>query len=119
MLVPDPKVVRRLLTRYAALKIAYAERETAETARELEDVTYTLCVMTGTIGVREAVMAADAMLVTAGNLRDAQRGGLLGNSASPAAAPNAMPVAASALTPPPTEVRTLDRRTVGLAGPLF
>jgi hypothetical protein len=78
VLVPDPKVVRRLLTRYAALKIAYAEKETLETARGLEDVTYTLCVMTGTTTVHDAVVAADAMLVAGGNRQDPQRGGLLG-----------------------------------------
>ncbi|MCF1511605.1 DUF5133 domain-containing protein [Streptomyces glomeratus] len=63
MLVPDPKVVRGLLTRYASLRIALAERETPEGARELEDVSYTLCVMTGTRTVDEAVQAADALLV--------------------------------------------------------
>ncbi|GAA5006015.1 DUF5133 domain-containing protein [Streptomyces siamensis] len=69
VLVPDPKVVRRLLTRYASLKIAYAEKETLETARALEDVTYTLCVMTGTNRVHDAVAAADALLVAAGGQR--------------------------------------------------
>ncbi|MEV6742424.1 DUF5133 domain-containing protein [Streptomyces sp. NPDC051104] len=62
MLVPDPKAVRRLLTRYASLRIALAERETPELARELADVSYTLCVMTGTKDVRDAVAAADALL---------------------------------------------------------
>ncbi|MEE1665353.1 DUF5133 domain-containing protein [Streptomyces sp. WAC07094] len=50
-LVPDPKVVRSLLTRYASLQIALAESEKLERARELEDVSYTLCVMTGTRSV--------------------------------------------------------------------
>ncbi|MEU6095187.1 DUF5133 domain-containing protein [Streptomyces sp. NPDC047079] len=63
MLVPDLKVVRGLLTRYASLRIALAERETPEGARELEDVSYTLCVMMGTRTVHEAVEAADALLV--------------------------------------------------------
>ncbi|POX46429.1 DUF5133 domain-containing protein [Streptomyces sp. Ru72] len=62
MLVPDPKAVRRLLTRYASLRIALAERETPEAVRELADVSYTLCVMTGTKDVRDAVAAADALL---------------------------------------------------------
>ncbi|MFF3501364.1 DUF5133 domain-containing protein [Streptomyces sp. NPDC003247] len=65
MIVPDPKAVRTLLTRYASLKIAQAERESPQTARELEDVTYTLCVLMGTSDVREAVAAADALLVSA------------------------------------------------------
>ncbi|MEU1056590.1 DUF5133 domain-containing protein [Streptomyces sp. NPDC005876] len=62
MLVPDPKVVRKLLTRYASLRIAQAERETPATARELADVSYTLCVMMGKTGIQEAVAAADALL---------------------------------------------------------
>ncbi|CAM5469164.1 DUF5133 domain-containing protein [Streptomyces hirsutus] len=62
MLVPDPKTVRRLLTRYATLRIAQAERPSPVAARELEDITYTLCVMTGTAGIREAVTRADALL---------------------------------------------------------
>ncbi|MEV6025986.1 DUF5133 domain-containing protein [Streptomyces sp. NPDC052036] len=65
MLVPDLKVVRGLLTRYASLRIALAERDTPEGAQELEDVSYTLCVMMGTRTVQEAVEAADALL-TAG-----------------------------------------------------
>ncbi|MFE2580285.1 DUF5133 domain-containing protein [Streptomyces sp. NPDC059378] len=65
MLVPDPKVVRRLLTRYASLQIARAERDgLAAAARELEDVSYTLCVLMGAEGVREAIARADALLVS-------------------------------------------------------
>lgn len=62
VLVPDPKVLRRLLTRYACLRIALAERETSEKARELADVSYTLCVMMGTRHVHDAVAAADRLL---------------------------------------------------------
>ncbi|KUO09124.1 DUF5133 domain-containing protein [Streptomyces sp. DSM 15324] len=62
MIVPDPKVARTLLTRYATLRIAQAEQERPETARELHDVTYTLCVLMGTSDVREAVAAADSLL---------------------------------------------------------
>lgn len=62
MLVPDPKVVRRLLTRYATLRIAQAERHSPAAARELEDVSYTLCVMMGTSGIHDAVALADALL---------------------------------------------------------
>ncbi|CAL9339105.1 DUF5133 domain-containing protein [Streptomyces sp. enrichment culture] len=62
MLEPDPKVVRELLTRYATLRIAQAERYSPVAARELEDVSYTLCVMTGTPGIRDAIARADALL---------------------------------------------------------
>ncbi|MEU0601778.1 DUF5133 domain-containing protein [Streptomyces sp. NPDC006393] len=71
MLVPDPKVVRTLLTRYASLKIAQAERERAETARELEDVTYTLCVMMGATSIDDAIARADALLLDAGRAAQA------------------------------------------------
>ncbi|MFF0160791.1 DUF5133 domain-containing protein [Streptomyces sp. NPDC005263] len=71
MLVPDPKVVRKLLTRYASLRIAQAERAQAHRdreaiARELDDVTYTLCVMVGATNIHEAVAKADALLIAAG-----------------------------------------------------
>ncbi|MFF1301454.1 DUF5133 domain-containing protein [Streptomyces sp. NPDC058307] len=65
MLVPDPKTVRTLLTRYASLRIAQAERESQARARELADVSYTLCVMMCTTDVREAVARADALLPAA------------------------------------------------------
>jgi hypothetical protein len=70
VLVPDPKVVRKLLTRYATLQIAQAERESAATARELEDVSYTLCVMMGTSDIRDAIARADALLLTDGRVAD-------------------------------------------------
>jgi hypothetical protein len=66
VLVPDPKVVRTLLTRYASLRIAQAEREREATARELEDVSYTLCVMMGTTDIHDAVGKADTLLAEAG-----------------------------------------------------
>lgn len=62
MLVPDPKVVRELLTRYATLQIAQAERHSPIAARELEDVSYTLCVMTGTTSIHAAIAQADVLL---------------------------------------------------------
>ncbi|GAA3253044.1 DUF5133 domain-containing protein [Streptomyces labedae] len=65
MLVPDPKVVRQLLTRYAMLRIAQAERQTPAVARELEDVTRRLCVTMGAAGIHEAVARADDLLVRA------------------------------------------------------
>jgi hypothetical protein len=66
VLEPDPKIVRELLTRYASLRIAQAERERPTTARELADVSYTLCVMTATTSVRDALAKADALLLAKG-----------------------------------------------------
>ncbi|MXQ61243.1 DUF5133 domain-containing protein [Streptomyces sp. XHT-2] len=65
MLAPDPKVVRQLLTRYATLRIAQAERQTAAVAEELEDVTRRLCVTMGTAGIHDAVARADDLLTRA------------------------------------------------------
>ncbi|MCT7356023.1 DUF5133 domain-containing protein [Streptomyces sp. 15-116A] len=62
MLVPDPKVVRQLLTRYATLRIAQAERQSLVASRELEDVSYTLCVMMGTSSIEDAIARADVLL---------------------------------------------------------
>ncbi|MFI1752962.1 DUF5133 domain-containing protein [Streptomyces sp. NPDC020571] len=66
MLEPDPKVVRELLTRYASLRIAQAERPRHATVRELTDVSYTLCVMMATTSVHDAVAKADALLLAKG-----------------------------------------------------
>ncbi|MDN0197856.1 DUF5133 domain-containing protein [Streptomyces sp. S.PNR 29] len=71
MLVPDPKVVRELLTRYASLQIAQAERYTPAAARELEDVSYTLCVMMGKTGIHDAIAEADALLLAGRRTVDA------------------------------------------------
>ncbi|CAM5583803.1 hypothetical protein STENM327S_06348 [Streptomyces tendae] len=68
MLEPDPKVVRELLTRYASLRIAHAERPRPTTARELADVSYTLCVMTASTSVHDAVAKADALLLAKGQV---------------------------------------------------
>ncbi|MFF9140793.1 DUF5133 domain-containing protein [Streptomyces albogriseolus] len=65
MLVPDPKTVRQLLTRYATLRIAQAERPTPAVAGELEEVTRRLCVTMGTAGIHDAVARADDLLARA------------------------------------------------------
>ncbi|MEU0290260.1 DUF5133 domain-containing protein [Streptomyces sp. NPDC005908] len=66
MHVPDPKVVRHLLTRYATLRIAQAERHSPALARELDDVTDALRAMTGASSVHEAVERADDLLAGGG-----------------------------------------------------
>jgi hypothetical protein len=74
VLLPDAKVVRGLLTRYASLRIALAESETPQQVRELEDVSYTLCVMMGARSVHDAIAAADALLVGETRARTATKG---------------------------------------------
>jgi hypothetical protein len=62
MLVPDPKVLRELLTRYAETRLAHAEKPSEETRRAVEDVAYTLCVTTSTSRIEAALTAADTLL---------------------------------------------------------
>ncbi|GGV84937.1 DUF5133 domain-containing protein [Streptomyces massasporeus] len=75
VLVPDRKIVRELLTRYASLRIAQSERHVPTAARELEDVSYTLCVMMGTSDISDAIAKADVLLLTEGRPDAAEAGG--------------------------------------------
>ncbi|MGA4847335.1 DUF5133 domain-containing protein [Streptomyces sp. G5(2025)] len=65
MLKPEPRSVRTLLARYACARIALVEKADPAWQRELEDVTYTLCVVTGTQSITDAIAAADEILATA------------------------------------------------------
>ncbi|WP_333482378.1 DUF5133 domain-containing protein [Streptomyces sp. RPT161] len=63
LLKPHPLVLRNLLERYESLAgRSVNTAEPTELRRELEDVTYTLCVSTGTRDVQSAVAAARGML---------------------------------------------------------
>ncbi|MEU9487473.1 DUF5133 domain-containing protein [Streptomyces decoyicus] len=62
MLMPHPKDVRTLLSRYAAARLAHAERATLKSATKLDDVSYTLCVTTATTELNDALVAADRIL---------------------------------------------------------
>ncbi|MYV69247.1 DUF5133 domain-containing protein [Streptomyces sp. SID2131] len=75
MLIPDPRTLRSLLTRYADLRIAEARGERRE-GQPLEDVSYTLCVATGTTRIEDALVAADVLLAAsrAGGARPAPSG---------------------------------------------
>ncbi|CAL9329315.1 DUF5133 domain-containing protein [Streptomyces sp. enrichment culture] len=63
MLIPDPHYLRSLLARYADLRIAQCRGERGLEQR-LEDVTYTLCVATGTTRIEDALARADALLAS-------------------------------------------------------
>ncbi|GAA3486375.1 MULTISPECIES: DUF5133 domain-containing protein [Streptomyces] len=65
MLVPDLKTLRTLLARFADARVAHAQHARPGTEEELRDLAYTLCVMTGTRDVRDALAAADHMLAPA------------------------------------------------------
>ncbi|MFE7749640.1 DUF5133 domain-containing protein [Streptomyces sp. NPDC057428] len=62
MLTPSPQDLRVALARYADARIEDARGSTDATARAVEDATYTLCVMTGTRDVSQALHIADTML---------------------------------------------------------
>ncbi|MFF5897879.1 DUF5133 domain-containing protein [Streptomyces argenteolus] len=62
MLTPVPQDLRIALARYADARIEDARRSTDATARAVEDATYTLCVMTGTREIAQALRVADTLL---------------------------------------------------------
>lgn len=62
MIVPVEKDLRAVLARFAQARIEHDVRPTGRTSRDLEDATYTLCVMTGARTAEQALLAADALL---------------------------------------------------------
>ncbi|WP_432151833.1 DUF5133 domain-containing protein [Streptomyces sp. bgisy029] len=64
MLLPRPDTIRTLLARYYELQLEHSQDSHYELQRSLEDVTYTLCVSTGTRTVQDALLAAEAILRT-------------------------------------------------------
>jgi hypothetical protein len=64
VLLPAEKELRAVLARFAEARFRHDLQPTGRSSRELEDTSYTLCVMTGTRSVAEALTAADALLDT-------------------------------------------------------
>ncbi|MFI9152270.1 DUF5133 domain-containing protein [Streptomyces sp. NPDC053367] len=62
MLLPAEKELRAVLARFAEARFRHDLQPTGRSSRELEDTSYTLCVMTGTRSVDEALAAADVLL---------------------------------------------------------
>ncbi|KIF66191.1 hypothetical protein HY68_37180 [Streptomyces sp. AcH 505] len=62
MLTPHPQDLRVALARYADARIEDDRHPTEATARAVDDATYTLCVMTGTRNIPQALSTADALL---------------------------------------------------------
>ncbi|MFD3973435.1 DUF5133 domain-containing protein [Streptomyces cyaneofuscatus] len=60
--MPRPETVRSLLARYNELQLEHSQDSVAELSRSLEDVSYTLCITTGTRTIQDALMAAEAIL---------------------------------------------------------
>ncbi|RSO09212.1 DUF5133 domain-containing protein [Streptomyces sp. WAC 05379] len=62
MILPAERELRAALARFASARIDHDVRPTGGTSRVLEDATYTLCVMTSSRSLEEALAAADALL---------------------------------------------------------
>ncbi|MYR46350.1 DUF5133 domain-containing protein [Streptomyces sp. SID5910] len=62
MLLPAENELRTVLARFAEARFRHDLQPTGRSSRELEDTSYTLCVMTGTQSVDQALTAADALL---------------------------------------------------------
>ncbi|MEV8433943.1 DUF5133 domain-containing protein [Streptomyces sp. HUAS 31] len=62
MILPAERELRAALARFASARIDHDVRPTGATSRALEDATYTLCVMTSSRSLDEALVAADALL---------------------------------------------------------
>ncbi|GAA3101752.1 DUF5133 domain-containing protein [Streptomyces echinatus] len=58
MLMAHPAVLKDLIAQYEALTLLRAEESTAQARQRLADVSYTLCVATGTRDVDMALIAA-------------------------------------------------------------
>jgi hypothetical protein len=65
VLMAHPVVLRKLVDEYRALQILHAQDGSPECRRRLEDVTYTLCVSTGTRTAEQALLAAERRLEAA------------------------------------------------------
>ncbi|WP_437014971.1 DUF5133 domain-containing protein [Streptomyces sp. enrichment culture] len=70
MILPTQKELRAVLARFAQARIDHDVLPTARTARALEDVTYTLCVMTGARTADQALFEADVQLQRYGTDRE-------------------------------------------------
>ncbi|MEW1613700.1 MULTISPECIES: DUF5133 domain-containing protein [unclassified Streptomyces] len=62
MLMAHPAVLEELLRRYEEIRTQHAEGGDGASRRSLEDVSYTLCVSTGTRDVAAAITAAREQL---------------------------------------------------------
>ncbi|MGI5404502.1 DUF5133 domain-containing protein [Streptomyces sp. CA-135486] len=65
MLTAHPALLRNLVEQYRTLHDRHAEQSSPEIRRQLEDVTYTLCVSTGTCTAEEALTVAEQQLAAA------------------------------------------------------
>ncbi|MFE7169959.1 DUF5133 domain-containing protein [Streptomyces sp. NPDC057616] len=62
MMVPAEKELRAVLAQFAQARIEHDVCPTGRSSRVLEDVTYTLCVMTASRTVEQALSTADLLM---------------------------------------------------------
>ncbi|MEV7074703.1 DUF5133 domain-containing protein [Streptomyces sp. NPDC091972] len=62
MLMAHPALLTDLLERYEALHVLHAEEGSEGARQRLEDVSYTLCIATGTRDIESALAAARRQL---------------------------------------------------------
>lgn len=62
MITPRPQVLRALLAQYAEACVRVLEDDTPARRLVLRDTAYTLCVITGTGAIQDALAAADQVL---------------------------------------------------------
>ncbi|MFF2721297.1 DUF5133 domain-containing protein [Streptomyces sp. NPDC058011] len=62
MLMAHPMVLKNLVEQYETLQILHAEDGSPEARQRLEDITYTLCVSTGTRDIDAALTTARRQL---------------------------------------------------------
>ncbi|MHB9757601.1 DUF5133 domain-containing protein [Streptomyces sp. BYX5S] len=67
VLLPTAATLRRALARHAEADAEDERHSTPRTVRAREDSAYTLCVMTGTTCVEDALRAADAVFRATGS----------------------------------------------------
>jgi hypothetical protein len=65
MLMAHPAVLKNLVEQYETLHTLHAEKGSATSRQRLEDVSYTLCVSTGTRDIEAALQAAQQRLTEA------------------------------------------------------
>ncbi|MEU1042387.1 DUF5133 domain-containing protein [Streptomyces sp. NPDC005551] len=72
MLMAHPAVLADLISQYEALSALHAEDGNEEARRRVDDVTYTLCVATGTRDIDSALVAARNRLLGARTFDDSR-----------------------------------------------
>ncbi|MFJ4923785.1 DUF5133 domain-containing protein [Streptomyces sp. NPDC088725] len=65
VLMAHPDVLHDVLSRYEAVQAPRSERDSSEIRRRREDLAYTLCVLTGTRAIEDALARAGSRLAAA------------------------------------------------------